>query len=127
MASGVGVSRMRTFWSLLALAGIVWLDSGISAHAQNCLVPPVGLAHWWRAEGNGFDTISVQDAVLLGGVQFGDGKVGSGFFLTGSGDDYIALPQNLFPMPASGESNEAFSFEVWFQTTNSGAILGQQD
>ena len=103
------------------------LSFEIRGHGQNCLVPPVGLAHWWRGEGNGFDTVSVQDAVLLGGVQFGEGKVGTGFFLTGSGDDYIALPQNLFPMPASGESNEAFSFEVWFQTTNSGAILGQQD
>jgi hypothetical protein len=90
-------------------------------------VPPSGLAHWWRGEGNGFDTISIQDGVLIGGVQFGAGKVGTGFSFSGSGDDYIALPQNLFPMPNSGSGTDPFSFEAWFQTTVGGAILGQQD
>ncbi len=50
-----------------------------------------------------------------------------GFLISGSGDDYIALPQNLFPVPGSGQGNTPFSFEVWFQTSASGVILGQQD
>lgn len=118
---------MRTFCSLIAVTVIFWFGSEVVVHSQNCVPPPAGLAHWWRGEGNGFDTVSIQDAVLRGGVQFGAGKVGTGFSLSGSGDDYIALPQNLFPVPASGDGNTPFSFEVWFQTTNSGVILGQQD
>ncbi|HEV2394043.1 MAG TPA: LamG domain-containing protein [Verrucomicrobiae bacterium] len=113
--------------SWLTLAGSVWIASAIFAHAQNCNPPPSGLIHWWRAEGNGFDTVALGDGVLVGGVQFTAGEVGSGFLISGSGDDYIALPQNLFPVPVSGESNAPFSFEVWFQTSASGVILGQQD
>src|SRR5690242_2772168 len=111
----------------IALAAGWSIVTTVTSPAQNCLTPPAGLAHWWQAEGNGFDSISVQDAVLLGGVQFAAGKVGTAFALSGSGDDYIALPQNLFPMPVTGASSAPFSFEVWFQTSASGVILGQQD
>ena len=103
------------------------MHSTVLLQAQNCLAPPPGLVHWWRAEGNGFDTISIQDAVLIGGVQFAPGKVGTAFSFSGSGDDYIALPANIFPLPAPGNGTPAFSFEFWFQTTNGGVILGQQD
>lgn len=118
---------MRTIRLLLALATGVWMACPQIASAQNCLPPPAGLAHWWRGEWNAFDSISIQDGVLLGGVQFTNAKVGSGFSISGSGDDYIALPQNLFPVPASGSGNTPFSFEVWFQTLVGGVILGQQD
>jgi hypothetical protein len=118
---------MRTARYSLLLTSAVWLACALGAHAQSCIAPPSGLAHWWRGEGNGFDTISVQDGILVGGVQFTNGKVGTGFLFSGSGDDYIALPQNLFPVPAAGLGNTPFSFEVWFQTTAGGAILGQQD
>ena len=118
---------MRILRSLVAVAGAFWIALAAPVSAQNCTVPPSGVAHWWRGEGNGFDTVSVQDAVLIGGVQFAAGKVGTGFFFTGSGDDYIALPQNIFPMPTSGEGGAPFSFEVWFQTIDGGVILGQQD
>ena len=111
--------------SWAALAAI--LCSAPFVHAQSCLPPPSGLAHWWRGEGNGFDSVSIADAVLVGGVQFTNGEVGTAFFISGTGDDFIALAENLFPMPASGQGNTPFSFEVWFQTTASGVILGQQD
>lgn len=110
-----------------ALVVLVLASSMILANAQNCTSPPWGLAHWWRGEGNAFDTVSVEDGTLIGGVQFTNGEVGTAFLFSGSGDDYIALPQNLFPMPATGEGNSPFSFEFWFQTTASGVILGQQD
>lgn len=118
---------MRTIRWLLAVTESLWIGLAVVANAQNCLPPPAGLAHWWRGEGNGFDTVSVADAVLIGGVQFGAGKVGTGFLLSGSGDDYIALPQNLFAVPDTGTGTTAFSFEVLFQTTAGGVILGQQD
>ncbi len=97
------------------------------APAQNCTPAPAGLVHWWRGEGNGFDSVALADGVVIGGVQYATGMVGSGFAISGSGDDYIALPQNVFPVPVSGEGNAPFSFEVWFQTSSNGAILGQQD
>ena len=118
---------MRTARFITVFFAVVWLSASAPAPAQSCLAPPPGLAHWWRGEWNAFDTISIQDGVLLGGVQFTNAKVGSGFLISGSGDDYIALPTNLFPVPASGSGNTPFSFEVWFQTTLGGVILGQQD
>ena len=124
----LGTSRMRTLrrrWFALTVS--LWIGFSSFVHAQNCLTPPGGLAHWWRGEGNGFDSISVQDAVLLGGVQFTSGKVGTAFLLSGSGDDYIALPENLFPMPNAGQGTAPLTFEVWFQTSAAGVILGQQD
>lgn len=117
--------RILRLW--IAIAGIFVSGWTFPALAQNCTVPPSGLAHWWRGEGNGFDTVSVQDAVLIGGVQFAAGKVGTGFLFSGSGDDYIALAQNIFPVPTSGDGTAPFSFEVWFQTSVGGVILGQQD
>jgi hypothetical protein len=113
--------------SWIALATGFWVVWAGLLQAQNCIAPPYGLAHWWRGEGNGFDTISIQDGVLIGGVQFAPGKVGTGFSFSGSGDDYIALPPNLFPVPVTGEGNTPFSFEVWFETSIGGVILGQQD
>ncbi len=118
---------MRRGFGYSALVAVLLVGSAFGAWSQSCLTPPPGLVHWWRGEGNAFDTISVQDGVLIDGVQFGPGKVGTGFVISGSGDDYIALPQNLFPVPASGTGNTPFSFELWFQTTVGGVILGQQD
>src|SRR5689334_4497287 len=79
--------RMRVL-RRIAFASSFWFVSAFFSQAQSCLAPPPGLAHWWRAEGNGFDTISIQDGVLIGGVQFAPGKVGTGFSFSGSGDDY---------------------------------------
>jgi len=61
------------------------------------------------------------------GVTFASAEVGQGFVISGSGDDYVALPQNVFPFPASGTSTNPLSFEVWFKTSNGGVVLGQQD
>jgi len=118
---------MKSLHCSFVLLGCLCLGHRSVALAQNCTPPPSGLVHWWRGEGNGFDTVSVQDAVLIGGVQFSPGKVGTGFLFSGSGDDYIALPENIFPLPAAGEGNAPFSFEVWVETTAAGVILGQQD
>ncbi len=118
---------MRRLCSLFVLATGLWINAVVLVHAQSCITQPEGLAHWWRGEGNPFDTIAVQDGILIGGVQFTAGKVGTAFLFSGSGDDYMALPQNLFPVPSVGEGSTPFSFEVWFQTASGGVILGQQD
>lgn len=118
---------MKTLRVWMAPAVVLWFASALVLPAQSCISPPSGLVHWWRGEGDGFDTVALADGVLMGGVQFAPGKVGTGFLISGGGDDYIALPQNLFPVPFSGEGNTPFSFEVWFQTSSNGVILGQQD
>jgi hypothetical protein len=117
---------MRKLRLSLVPAVVVSLAAAMVLPAQTCLPPPAGLTHWWRGEGDGFDSIALADAVLVSGVQFSAAKVGTGFLISGSGDDYISLPQNIFPVPFSGEGNTPFSFEVWFQTSSNGVILGQQ-
>lgn len=82
---------------------------------------------WWRGEGNGLDNEGANHGTVMGGGGFGPGKVGRGFVFSGSGDDYLNLRPNLFPMPGSGTGGGPFSFELWFKTAAGGVILGQQD
>jgi len=85
------------------------------------------LISWWRGEGTGLDSWGNNHGTVMGGGIFTTAMVGRGFYFNGSGDDWIALPPDMFPMPTSGTGNTPFSFEVWFSTTASGVILGQQD
>jgi Concanavalin A-like lectin/glucanases superfamily len=115
-------------------AGVLWI-AGLclalpaSVNAQSgCVPPPAGLIAWWRGEGNALDSAGTNNATLVDGVTFTSGEVGQGFLISGSGDDYVALP-DVFPFPSSGTGNAPLTFEVWFETssTNGGVILGQQD
>jgi hypothetical protein len=103
------------------------MNTLVVAQVTNCVSPPPGLISWWRGEGNGLDSEGINHGTVMGGGGFEVAMVGRGFLFSGSGDDYIGLPSNLFPMPASGLGNTPFSFEVWFKTTVGGVILGQQD
>jgi uncharacterized repeat protein (TIGR01451 family) len=87
---------------------------------------PAGLVAWWKAEGDALDSAGASHGTLINSATFGAGKVSQAFSFDGA-DDYVALPDNLFPLPASGGGNAPFSFEVWFKTTANGVILGQQD
>jgi hypothetical protein len=106
-----------------------WLLPIINSDAQstNCVSPPLGLVSWWRGEGNGLDHEGINHGTVMGGGGFTTAKVRRGFLFGGGGDDYIALPPNMFPAPSFGSGNTPFSFEAWFQTTSGGVILGQQD
>jgi hypothetical protein len=53
------------------------------------------------------------------------GRSGSAVAFDGA-DDYVRLPDNLFPFPTSGNGNAPVSFEAFFKTTTGGVILGQQ-
>ena len=97
------------------------------AQSTNCALPPAGMLSWWRGEGNGLDYEGIHHGTVMGGGGFAPAKVGRGFVFSGSGDDYLNLPPNLFPMPTTGQGNAPFSFELWFQTSVGGVILGQQD
>lgn len=112
---------------LSGLAVAIVLGSWNWADAQSCVTPPQGLIAWWRAETNGLDSAGTNNATLVGGVGFANGEVGQGFSMSGGGNNYVALPTNVFPFPTSGTGTAAFSFEVWFKTTTGGVIVGQQD
>ena len=51
---------------------------------DNCVAPAAGLAHWWPAEGNGWDAVGTNNGTLVGGVTITNGAVGQGFNFDGS-------------------------------------------
>src|SRR5262245_11421351 len=98
------------------------------AQSGSCVIPPPGIVSWWRGEGTGLDAVGIHHGTVMGGGGFALGKVGRAFSFSGSGDDFIGLPVNMFPMPKlDQQGNAPFSFETWFKTTASGVIFGQQD
>ncbi len=125
----VSVVRSMTKGLFLPLFAACCALTAAPSHAQNaaCVPPPAGMFSWWRGEGNGLDNEGIYHGTVMGGGGFAPAKVGRGFVFSGSGDDYLNLPPNLFPMPTSGTANNPFSFELWFKTSSGGVILGQQD
>jgi hypothetical protein len=89
---------------------------------------PRGAFNWWPGNGNANDLLSGDDkGVLNGSVTFAQGQVGQAFAFAGS-NGYVALPDNIFPVPTTALNSVApFSFELWFKTAASGVILGQQE
>jgi len=58
----------------------------------NCVPAPSGLVAWWAAEGNDSDRAGSNEGVLLGGVGFQPGKVGSGFSFQPMGRERSSSP-----------------------------------
>jgi len=113
------------FW-VASAATLIWLSA--ASQSSSCIMPPPGIVSWWRGEGNGLDAVGINHGTVNGGGGFAPGKVGRAFSFSGSGDDFIGLPVNLFPMPGLDQNGNApFSFEEWFKTTASGVMFGQQD
>src|SRR6188474_656097 len=110
----------KAFWRLSALGCYALSAMDGLAQSTNCALPPAGMLSWWRGEGNGLDYEGIHHGTVMGGGGFAPAKVGRGFVFSGSGDDYLNLPPNLFPMPTSGSGNTPFSFELWFQTASGG-------
>lgn len=103
------------------------VDENNVCAAPACASRPQGLISWYRAEDNANDLLGVHHGQLgsAGGADVNDptfeqGQVGKAFKFDGV-NDYVKLPDNLFPYPGS-----SFSFETWFKTTSGGVILGQQ-
>jgi hypothetical protein len=112
-------------WLVGSTAVLIWIH--VSAQSS-CVIPQPGIVSWWRGEGTGLDAVGINQGTVMGGGGFALGKVGRAFSFSGSGDDFIGLPVNLFPMPKLDQhGNAPFSFETWFKTTASGVIFGQQD
>ena len=116
--------KLFSIWAVIAS---YLMQTAVCCAQTNCIEPPADMISWWRGEGNGLDNEGINHGTVMGGGGFAPAKVGRGFLFSGGGDDYIALPPDLFPMPSSGTGNAPFSFEFWFKTTAGGVILGQQD
>jgi len=113
-------------WVISAAALLSCFEA--SAQITGCINPPPGIVSWWRGEGTGLDAVGINHGTVMGGGGFAPGKVGRAFSFSGSGDDFIGLTVDLFPMPKLDQNGNApFSFEAWFKTTGSGVIFGQQD
>jgi Concanavalin A-like lectin/glucanases superfamily/Beta-propeller repeat len=84
----------------------------------------------WHGDGDTTDSVSGQDGTLMNGATFAPGKVGQAFSFTSASNSYVQLPDNVFPFPPNTPNNAdryaPFTFDLWFQTTSSGVILGQQ-
>jgi hypothetical protein len=93
-----------------------------------CILPAPGLVSWWPGEGTAADAVGGNPGMLSSsGVAFAPGVVGLAFRFDGS-NGFVQLPDDLFPIPLSGypAGTSPFSVELWFRTTASGVILGQQ-
>lgn len=76
--------RCRTL-AVLVVVAILTGSACTAAYAQECLIAPGGLTHWWPGDGNGTDLRGSQHAVPSGGVSFAAGRVGQAFRFNGTG------------------------------------------
>jgi energy-converting hydrogenase Eha subunit F len=85
----------------------------VSAPAP-CSAPPLGLAAWWRAEGNANDNLGANNGVFSG-ASYAAGEVGQAFKFDGSG--------NNVRVPASPSLNvgaaQGMTIEAWIYSTDS--------
>ena len=97
------------------------------ARAQtNCTPAPSGVIAWWPADGFALDVAGTNNGTLQNGAGYAAGEVGQGFVF-GATNACVSLPNNFFPFPISGTTNQPFTFEVWFKSTSGGVIFGQQN
>lgn len=114
----------------LALAAVLGALAPVRAQATQeaeataCAELPAGLTSWWPADGTAEDVQGNQDGTPMHGAAYGPGVFGRAFTFDGQ-DDYVRLPDNFFPYPQAGESDQPFTFSVWFKTTGGGMIIGQ--
>lgn len=89
----------------------------MSSNAVLTLFPPdcftmvSNLVSWWRAEGNGADTMGINNGTLAGNTTYGAGRVGQGFVSDGNGDAVsIGNPANL--------QLQNFTIEAWVKRSS---------
>jgi hypothetical protein len=87
-----------------------------------CVAAPANLTAWWKGEGTSNDETTLYTAV--GSFNVSAGLVGNAFGFSKQLSSFLSFPAGVFP---SQPGNGAFSFEAWFQTSQGGVILGQQD
>lgn len=79
------------------------------------VVPPAGIAAWWRAENNGLDSVGTNNAILINATSFAPGKVGQAFQLSGA-NDALKIPDAPQLRPAS------VTLEAWVMFLSPGGL-----
>jgi hypothetical protein len=81
-------------WLVVSLFAAYAATDLSNAQPSNCTPAPTGLVSWWKAEGNGVDSVSgntAYAALLPGGATFASGEVGQAFQLDNT-NAYLIVP-----------------------------------
>lgn len=88
---------------------------------DGCIDPPSGTSAWWRAEGNGDDSIGTNHGTAENGLGFAAGRVGQAFILDGD-DDFLLVEDSPDLRPAN------FTISAWVKMDSgetSGILIGK--
>jgi hypothetical protein len=90
-----------------------WLTV-LSPVPPTCTPPPAGIVAWWPGEGDGTDSLGLNNGAVEGNLGFAPGKVGQAFQFNGANAD--------LKIPASGTLNVGagggLTLEAWVNCAN---------
>ena len=106
---------MSRRWTLVAVLA-VGVSFPLSADAQACVDPPVGMTAWWPGDGNAADVFGTWGGTLVADTTNAAGMVGQAFSFDGTGD-YVEVLDS-----AAGDFGDAeFTVDFWFYANSMGA------
>lgn len=94
---------------LVAAAFYCLLGVGVFA-ADVCLNPLPGTVGWWKGDGAANDSFGLNHGVLVGGLGFSSGQVGSAFNFTTGGQGVSIAPSSTLNVGAAGAG---LTMEAW--------------
>jgi hypothetical protein len=106
------IDEVQTYDRTLTAGEIasLYLAGGSGACRPCAAQHPQGLS-WWQGEGNPDDYYGLNNATLVNGAGYGQGRVGEALRLDGT-DDYVQV-QSPVGLPVGNESR---TMELWFKT-----------
>lgn len=75
-----------------------------------CVPPPLGLAAWWKADGDALDAVGQHPGTVHGTVAFAAGRVGRAFSFEGTDASDVSVPARAELSPQAGPYPPAQSF-----------------
>lgn len=99
---------------------ILLLSISPLCQAQECAPVTTGMVSWWRAEGNGSDSIGTNNGALINSVYFEPGEVGQCFHFVSGGNPRLYIPDN----PTLALTN-SLTIEGWIKPNFGYWIIGR--
>jgi subtilisin-like proprotein convertase family protein len=87
--------------------------------------PPLsGMVAWWKAEGNGLDSVGGNNGAPTGGITYTNGEVGQAFVFNGATTSYVPVAATP-SLNGIGASGSGFTIECWVKpaSTAGGPII----